>query len=147
MVQRRSRPARGFASLLKLSLALLLLQAAALPASASQRCPGAETTLAMRECLDRLLQQSDRVLARELNGIASEAGGGAGASFARIWRAAAEESFGGADPALQLRRYQEQRRRICLYSNSLSLQGSGFGSFVMACELDLNDALLRQIRS
>jgi len=147
MAHRRSRRAHSIASLLPLSLALLLLQAAGIPASASQRCPGAETTLAMRECLDRLLQQSDRVLARELNGIAAEAGGGAGASFAQIWRSAAEQQFGGADPALQLRRYQEQRRRICLYSNSLSLQGSGFGSFVMACELDLNDALLRQFRS
>jgi len=117
------------------------------PAQAAERCPGADTTLAMRECLDRLLQRSDATLGRALAGIATEASQVPGGSFPQLWRSFAEEHLGGADPAGQLRRYQLQRRRTCQYLNSLSLQGSGFGSSVMACELNLNDTPLRQIRS
>jgi hypothetical protein len=29
----------------------------------------------------------------------------------------------------------------------MSLRGSGFGVFVLSCELDLSEALLRQIRN
>ena len=43
--------------------------------------------------------------------------------------------------------FQRERRQICQYINAMSLQGSGFGVFVLSCELDLSDALLQQLRN
>lgn len=114
---------------------------------ASERCPGAETTLAIRACLERLLAQSDTSLARELGAIAAEARRAPEAGFSGLWEAFTREHAGGADPVRQLKSFQEQRRRICFYGHSIALQGSGFGLFVMECELQLNEALLRQWRS
>lgn len=116
------------------------------PAAAAERCAGAQTTLALRECLGRLLEQSDRSLERELVGVAEAIKRYPSDPTARIWPAFASRQFGTADPGVRLKAFQSERLRICQYVNGLSLQGSGFGAFVMSCELDINEALLRQFR-
>ncbi|MFM7313353.1 MAG: hypothetical protein ACKO0M_09330 [Cyanobium sp.] len=126
---------------------LLLAAACAGGAQAADRCPGAETTRALLECLDRRLADSDRHLARTLNAVAGAARREPGGTFLPIWQTFTDEYSGGQDPGRQLRAFQRQRRQICRYAHSMSLQGSGFGVFVLSCELDLNDALLQQFRS
>lgn len=117
------------------------------PAEAADRCPGAETTLALLECLSRRLEETDRVLAKRLNGVAASARQEPGGSFLPLWQRFSEGLLSGGDPGRQLRAFQRERRQICQYVNSMSLQGSGFGVFVLSCELDLSDAVLQQFRN
>ncbi|MFM7268129.1 MAG: hypothetical protein ACKOZT_06020 [Cyanobium sp.] len=116
------------------------------PAAASERCAGAQTTLAIKECLGRLLEQSDRSLERELLGVAEAIRRYSSDPIASVWPSFATRQFGTADPSVRLKAFQRERLRTCQYVNALSLQGSGFGLFVMTCELDINEALLRQFR-
>jgi len=125
---------------------LLLLGAMPGPAPAAERCPGAETTLALLECLSRRLEQSDRALAKVLNGVAASARQEPEGGFLPLWQQFSETLLSGGDPTRQLRAFQRERRQICQYINSMSLRGSGFGVFVLSCELDLSDALLQQLR-
>lgn len=129
-----------------LILAALLLALAPRSLRAAERCPGSETTLALRECLGQLLEQSDRAVAAALAGVAAEAARVPEASFRTLWRSFVEAHAGGADPEAQLRTFQQARRQLCRYVNAISLQGSGYGLFVIGCELDFNDTLLRQLR-
>jgi len=125
---------------------LMALGAPGARARAAERCPGAETTLALLECLSHRLAETDRTVARALNGVAASAVREPGGSFLPLWRQFSEGLPSGGDPGRQLRAFQRERRQICQYINSMSLQGSGFGVFVLSCELDLSDALLRQLR-
>ena len=127
-------------------LGYALLLAAPAGAQAAERCPGAETTLAISQCLARRLEASDSDLARALSGVAAQARREPGGRFLPLWRSFVATHAGGEDPAAQLRMFQTARRQLCRYTNSISLQGSGYGLFVTACELDLNDTLLRQLR-
>lgn len=128
---------------------LLAVLTSALPAAqASERCPGAETTMALLECLGRRLQDADRALATTLNGVAAAARGEmSDPPFLPLWQRFSEGLPSGPDPARQLRAFQRERRQICQYINGMALQGSGFGVFVLSCELDLSDALLKQLRN
>ena len=136
-------------ALLVVSTGLLLSSAVWTPsAQAADRCPGAETTLELMECLGRRLQETDRALATTLDGVAASARSEPeDASFLPLWQRFSEGLLHGSDPRRQLRAFQRERRQICQYINSMSLQGSGFGVFVLSCELDLSDALLKQIRN
>jgi len=142
--QAKTSPSLGF---LYAAMALLLLAAPVPTARAAERCPGAETTLALLECLGRRLVESDRRLAEALRGVETSAQREPGDAFLPLWRRFSEGLVSGSDPARQLRALQRERRQICQYVNSLSLQGSGFGVFVLSCELDLNEALLQQVRN
>lgn len=126
---------------------VLHLNASAAAALAADRCPGDVTTLALRECLGRKLVETDRALAGALNGVAASARREPGGTFLPLWQQFSEGLLSGGDPGRQLRAFQRERRQICQYINSMSLQGSGFGVFVLSCELDLSDALLLQLRN
>ena len=118
------------------------------PAQATGRCPGADTTLALPECLGRRLEETDRALATSLDGVAASARRDpSDETFAALWQRFSEGLLSGSDPRRQLRAFQRERRQICQYILSMSLRGSGFGVFVLSCELDLSEALLRQIRN
>ena len=41
--------------------------------------------------------------------------------------------------------FQQARRNACVFMNSLSVQGTGFGIFVSNCEIRLTDALLQSL--
>lgn len=138
----RSKPLSWFL----IGAILALTTSDPVPAAASERCAGAVTTLALRECLGRLLEQSDRSLERELVGVAEAIKRYPSDPTASVWPSFATRQFGTADPGIRLKAFQRERLRICQYVNALSLQGSGFGLFVMTCELDINEALLRQFR-
>ena len=73
--------------------------------------------------------------------------GGIGMSALAAILSARGYRVSGSDPRRQLRAFQRERRQICQYINSMSLRGSGFGVFVLSCELDLSEALLKQIRN
>lgn len=143
MNDKRSRAA------LALSAGLLLATIVGSPAArAEDRCPGADTTLALLECLGRRLQETDQALARSLDGVAASARQDpSDATFQTLWQRFSEGLLSGSDPRRQLRAFQRERRQICQYILSMSLRGSGFGVFVLSCELDLSEALLRQIRN
>ena len=141
----REAPARA---LLAVGAGLLFGSVPAPSALAADRCPGAETTLALLECLGQRLQEADKALATTLEGVAASAGQElTDATFLPLWQRFSEGLLSGSDPTRQLRAFQRERRQICRYINSMSLRGSGFGVFVLSCELDLSDALLKQIRN
>ena len=140
--------ATGARALAALGASLLLAGAGGAPARAADRCPGAETTLALLACLGRRLQESDRALATLLDGVAAAARSELeDATFLPVWQRFSDDLLSGSDPRRQLRAFQRERRQICRYINSMSLRGSGFGVFVLSCELDLSEALLKQIRN
>lgn len=143
-----SPPLRSLALATRLlPLGLGLLIAGQAPAvRAADRCPGAETTLAILECLGRRLEAVDSSLATALNAVAAEARRDNGEAFEETWRRFSAGLESGGDPARQLRAFQRQRRQICQYLNAMSLQGSGFGVFVLSCECDMTEALLQQFR-
>ena len=134
-------------ALVPVAFLLLALNLTPRSAEAADRCPGAETTLALLECLGRRLEQTDRALANTLNGVAASAHREPGGTFLPLWQQFSEGLISGGDPARQLRAFQRERRQICQYINAMSLQGSGFGVFVLSCELDLSDAILQQLRN
>ena len=141
----RESPARA---LLAVSAVLFFAVGLSPSARAADRCPGAETTLALLECLGRRLQEADRALATTLEGVATSARQElTDETFLPLWQRFSEGLLSGSDPTRQLRAFQRERRQICRYINSMSLRGSGFGVFVLSCELDLSDALLKQIRN
>lgn len=139
--------AQGLRTLTGAACLLLVLGTTGGGAQAADSCPGADTTLALLECLSRRLAETDQALARALNGVADSARREPGGMFLPLWQQFNEGLPSGGDPGRQLRAFQRERRQICQYMNSMSLQGSGFGVFVLSCELDLSDALLRQLRA
>ena len=108
-------------------------------------CADALTTPEVAACLARQLQESDRRLAAALEAVRRSALSVPSADFPETWRRFVVRYGGGELPERQLRRFQAERRRLCVYAWSLSLQGTGFGSFVTGCELALNRTLIREL--
>lgn len=114
--------------------------------AASQPCAEASTNLEVRACLAQRVVEIDRQLITALQRVQRQAMAEPSAAFRSGWSELLDSQAGGSDPAGQLQRFQNERRRICLYAQSISFQGSGYGGFVSSCELALTQTLLQQLR-
>ena len=135
---------------LKTSLMLLALASTSfsgLPAQADQSsCAEAKTTVEMSLCIAKVLEQKDRELAIAMQQVAIDASNSPGGQFPRIWKESLKDLYKtSADPEDQLSAVQQARRNACVYLNSLSIQGTGFGIFVSNCEIRMTDALMQSL--
>lgn len=135
---------------LKTSLMLLAWASTAfsgLPARAVQStCAEAKTTVEMSLCIAKVLEQKDRKLAIAMQQVATDASSAVGGQFPRIWKSSLNDLYKtSADPEEQLAAFQQARRNACVYLNSLSIQGTGFGIVVSNCEIRMTDALMQSL--
>ncbi|MFZ9536117.1 MAG: lysozyme inhibitor LprI family protein [Vulcanococcus sp.] len=128
-------------------LVSLLLGVAVQPANAQPAaCANANSTVEMTLCVGKALEAKDRELSIAMQKVATDAAAVPGGQFPTIWKDSLTGFFKtSADPEEQIAAFQQARRNACVYMNSLSVQGTGFGIFVSNCEIRMTDALLQSL--
>jgi hypothetical protein len=116
--------------------------AQAQPVDCNQAFSTVELTACTREALERKNQQ----LRQAMQAVAREAAATPGGTFQPIWTDSLTNVFKTKpDPLQQYEAFRAARNTACIYMNSLSLQGTGFGIFVANCEIKLTDVLLEKL--
>ncbi len=124
----------------------ILLATALVARAEPDRCSQLQTTVEISSCVQAALESRDRELRQAMQTIAQDARAVAGGTFPQLWQDTLTGQFNtSSDPQRQFEAFRAARRDACVYMNSLSFQGSGFGIFVTNCELRLTDVLLEKL--
>ena len=116
-------------------------------AAPSGACQKAVNTLELNSCLDQALRKSDADLLRALQQVARNAAEVPSTAFASLWKQNLTGFFKtSANARDQFNRFQSERRKLCAYAKSMSFQGTGYGSFILQCELAFNHTLSEQLK-
>ena len=126
------------------ALAALMAQP---PAQAEeQMCSEAGTTVEMSICVRAELDKKDQALKQAMQAIATDAAAVPSDSFLPLWEDTLTGFFKSTtDPQTQFEDFRKARSQACVYMNSLSFQGTGFGIFVSNCEIKLTNVLLEKL--
>lgn len=109
-------------------------------------CSQLQTTVEISSCVQAELERKDRELKQAMQTIADDAAAVPGGTFPQLWRETLTKQFHSSDnPEQQFEAFRAARQKACVFMNSLSFQGSGFGIFVTNCEIRLTDVLLEKL--
>lgn len=112
------------------------------PVSASHRCDDAGSTGLTYQCLQNELKQLDNQLKELLNEVPATASESP-QQFRDLWMEHLEGEGLNRSNVSQLMEFQKARRNYCLYVNSITFQGTGYGSMVFKCEIGLTQSALK----
>lgn len=126
--------------------AALLGQAPSQAEQQQQYCTEAGSTVEMSICVRAELEKKDRALKQAMQAIATEAAAVPGDRFLPLWEDTLTGFFKSTtNPKTQFEEFRKARSQACVYMNSLTFQGTGFGIFVTNCEIKLTNVLLEKL--
>jgi hypothetical protein len=112
------------------------------PVSVSHRCDEAGSTGLTYECLQNELKKLDDQLKELLHKVPATASE-LPQQFRNLWMEHLEREGLNRSNVSQLMEFQKARRTYCLYVNSIAFQGTGYGSMVLKCEIELTQSALK----
>ncbi|MGK7931753.1 MAG: lysozyme inhibitor LprI family protein [Microcystaceae cyanobacterium] len=112
------------------------------PVLASHPCDDAGSTGLTYQCLQNELKQLDDKLKELLNKVPATASE-LPQQFRDLWMEHLEGESLNRSNVSQLMEFQKARRNYCLYVNSIAFQGTGYGSMVLKCEIELTQSALK----
>lgn len=108
-------------------------------------CSQAFSTVELSVCAREELERKDQQLKQAMQQLAADAAAIPG-NFAAIWSDSLTDFFKtSTDPLQQYEAFRAARSNACVYMNSLSVQGTGFGIFTANCEIKLTNVLLEKL--
>jgi hypothetical protein len=113
------------------------------PVSSSVRCEDAGSTGMTYECYQNELKKLDDQLKILLNRVPATAADVPSQEFRDLWMEHLEREGLNRSNVSQLIDFQKARRAYCLYINSIAFQGTGYGSMVLKCEIEITKAALQ----
>lgn len=113
------------------------------PVSSSLRCEDAGSTRLIYECLQNELKKLDDQLKTLLHRVPATAADVPSQQFRNLWAEHLEREGLNSSNVSQLMDFQKARRAYCLYVNSIAFQGTGYGSMVLKCEIEITQAALK----
>jgi hypothetical protein len=113
------------------------------PVLSSHPCEDTGSTGLTYECFQNELRELDDELKTLLHRVPATASDIPSQEFRDLWMEHLEQEDLNRSNVTQLLNFQEARRAYCLYVNSLSFQGTGYGSMVLKCEIEITKAALQ----
>ena len=113
------------------------------PVSSSLRCEDAGSTGLTYKCFQNELRKLDDRLKTLLQRVPATAADVPSQQFRDLWMEHLEREGLNPSEVSQLMDFQKARRAYCLYINSIAFQGTGYGSMVLKCEIEITKAALQ----
>jgi uncharacterized protein YecT (DUF1311 family) len=113
------------------------------PSLAEIDCNQAGSTGLTYQCFQKQLQALDDQLNKLLNQVPTMAATAPTQQYRDLWMEHLENNKLDRSNVSQLMAFQKARRDYCLYVNSIAFQGTGYGSIVLQCEIELTKAALK----
>jgi hypothetical protein len=113
------------------------------PVSSSLRCEDAGSTGLIYECFQKELKKLDDQLKELLHSVRATVADVPSQEFRDLWIEHLEQEDLNPSNVSQLMAFQEARRAYCLYVNSIAFQGTGYGSMVLKCEIQITKSALQ----
>ena len=128
----------------KLLLAVLSISVTlSKPSLAETDCNQAGSTGLTYQCFQKQLQALDDQLKTLLNQVPATAAAAPTQQYRDLWMEHLANNNLDRSNVSQLMAFQKVRRDYCLYINSIAFQGTGYGSMVLQCEIELTKAALK----
>ncbi len=124
---------------------LMCTTAIANPASPPSQCESAGSTGLTYQCFQKELEVLDTHLKQLLHSVPTSIADVPSQEFRDLWAEHVEREHLDASDVTQLTNFQQARHAYCSYVNSMAFQGTGYGSFVLKCEIELTQAALNQV--
>lgn len=116
------------------------------PATEGHPCANTMSTVETSDCVGRLLERTDADLLQAMQLIKTKVDQEPSDTFAESWSDQLTSFFKiSTNPDQQFEAFRKARRQACIYMNSMTLQGTGFGIFVANCKIDMSKVLLRRL--
>lgn len=122
---------------------LFSTMAMANPASPTSQCEHAGSTGLTYQCFQKELEGLDSQLKELLHSVPATAADVPSQQFRDLWMEHLKREGLDRSNVTQLMNFQQARHAYCSYVNSIAFQGTGYGSFVLKCEIELTQAALK----
>lgn len=113
------------------------------PTSFTSKCEQAGSTGLTYQCFKKELEILDMKLKELLNSVPAMAADVPSQQFRDLWMEHLENEEIDRSNVTQLINFQQARHTYCSYINSMAFQGTGYGSIVLKCEMELTQAALK----
>ena len=113
------------------------------PSLAETDCYQAGSTGLTYQCFQKQLQALDDQLKTLLNQVPATAAAATTQQYRDLWMEHLASNKLDRSNVSQLMAFQKARRDYCLYINSIAFQGTGYGSMVLLCEIEMTKAALK----
>ncbi len=113
------------------------------PSLAETDCYQAGSTGLTYQCFQKQLQALDDQLKTLLNQVPATAAAAPTQQYRDLWMEHLASNKLDRSNVSQLMAFQKARRDYCLYINSIAFQGTGYGSMVLLCEIEMTKAALK----
>lgn len=130
-------------STLLTAIILFSPSAMANPTSSTSQCEDAGSTGLTYQCFKKELEALDMKLKELLHSVPATAADVPSQQFRDLWMEHLENEGVNLSEVSQLRDFQQARHAYCSYVNSMAFQGTGYGSLVLKCEIELTQAALK----
>ena len=113
------------------------------PSLAETDCYQAGSTGLTYQCFQKQLQALDDQLKTLLNQVPATAAAAPTQQYRDLWMEHLASNKLDRSNVSQLMAFQKARRDYCLYINSIAFQGTGYGSMVLLCEIEMTKVALK----
>jgi uncharacterized protein YecT (DUF1311 family) len=113
------------------------------PASPPSQCEDAGSTGLTYQCFQKQLKALDVQLTELLHSVPATAADVPSQQFRNLWMEHLQREGLDRSNVTQLMNFQQARHAYCSYVNSIAFQGTGYGSLVLKCEIELTQAALK----